>query len=95
MTDREKPLDEKKLLSMGSELQGLSTLIDATLSARAILDGFRPPGFALIAFAFDGDEAVHVSNCDRSDMIKALIEVADMLQAGEDETRAPGGARSN
>jgi hypothetical protein len=95
MTDREKPLDEKKLLSMGSGLQGLSALIDTALSARAILDGFRPPGFALVAFAFDGDEAVHVSNCEKSDMIKALREVADVLEAGEDETRAPGGDRQN
>jgi hypothetical protein len=95
MTDREKPLDEKKLLSMGSELQGCATLIDTALTARAILDGFRPPGFALVVFAFDGDDVVHVSNCERASLIKALRELADLLEAGEGETRAPGGSRSN
>jgi hypothetical protein len=83
MTDREKPLDETKLLSMGSELQGCATLIETALTARAILDGFRPPGFALVVFAHDGDECTYTYNCDRSDMIKALREVADMLESGE------------
>ena len=50
-------------------------------------------GFALLIFRFDGPgPADYVSNAERVDMIKALRETADRLEAGQDIPRTAGEA---
>lgn len=49
-------------------------------------------GFALLVFAFEGPEASYVSNANRSDMIRALRECADRLEARQDHETMPGGS---
>lgn len=58
----------------------------AQLAARAI-GSLLPPdyGFALLVFSFGpGGFLTHVSNADRSDMVKVLRECADVLDRHAD-----------
>ena len=83
--------NERKIAFMGEPLQSIAREIDSRLMFQATQGGFAPWGFALVVFAHDGDEAVYTSNCERSDMIKALREMANVLEAGDDTIRKPGG----
>lgn len=48
-------------------------------------------GFAILLFRFDGPETTYGSNSRREDMIKALRECADRLEARSDSPPGTGG----
>lgn len=67
----------------------LASVIDETLPHAY---GVRM-GFCLLIFHFGGPgQADYVCNCDRADMIKALREAADRLEAGQDIPSTIGSA---
>ena len=73
---------------MDELLKQLASIIDTTLESV-----FRKRlGFALIVFEFgEGNKAGdYISNGNREDMIKALRETADRLEANEDIPPAVG-----
>lgn len=68
----------------------LHLLADMESRVAPILDHIKehtPPGtgFAVLLFRFDGHEATYGSNAQRQDMIAALRECADRLEARMDK----------
>ena len=83
---------------MNSQLLGRKKLRElfpeaerAAQSTAQLIGSRLPPGcgFALLVFSFgEGGYMTHVSNTQRADLVKALRECADALEANRDE--APG-----
>jgi hypothetical protein len=71
------------LRSLESKVQPLCRVIDAELNG-VVKGKDRKNGFAILLFRFDGDEATYGSNAERADMVKALRECADRLEARAD-----------
>ena len=70
-------------------LQALASTLDEYLAVAA----GRKIGFALLTFDFGDDGPKYggyISNAQRPDMIKALREAADVLEAGQDIPAAVG-----
>ncbi len=83
---------DAKALTPQQQLERLETV------ARAVADEIRPmfdaagAGFAVLGFDFaEGGWATYASNAKREDMVKALREMADHLEANTDIPPAVAG----
>lgn len=72
----DRPIRPHKLVELERLVQPLLRAIDQVTP-----DG---TGFAVLLFTFDGAEATYGSNARRPDMIKALRECADRIEARQD-----------
>lgn len=75
---------------MGQRPFRVDILARMEASVRPLLDHIKantPPetGFALLLFRFDGAEGTYGSNAQRTEMIQALRECADRLEARQDK----------
>ena len=76
-----KPIRPHFLAAMEAMVQPLCKTIDAVVP--------EGTGFAVMLFRFDGSELTYGSNAKREDMIKALREQANQLEARQDWQSKP------
>lgn len=75
----EKPFDPEKMRRMNHEARELAKILDSGLQGKF---GERM-GFTLFVFSFDGSELTYISNANRQDMKKAILEWLHKLDTGE------------
>jgi len=81
MEGEKKPVDMAKLARMEDKNRQIGKLIGKSIEASG--GGY---GFALLMFSFEGSEMTWISNAERTDMVTALKEFIETVEAGgEDE----------
>ena len=79
MSDVKRPLDERVLHYIESEIKLIGRVVDAGLNPDRSAKKY---GFAIMLFSFDGPEFTWLSNAERADMIKALEEMLLKFKQG-------------
>lgn len=64
-----RPVDPEKMRWLESQARDIGNLL-----GEAVKRSGHPHGFALFLFSFEGAEMTYISNSNREDMVKMLVE---------------------